>query len=42
MSEHAHAARGFGGFVGVERPAYHDASAMLAQLEQLADVKKYF
>ena len=37
MSEHAHAARGFGGFVGVERPADDDASAMLAKLQQLAE-----
>ena len=37
MSEHARAARGFGSFVGVERPADDDASAMLAKLQQLAE-----
>ena len=37
MSEHACAARGFGSFVGVERPADDDASAMLAKLQQLAE-----
>ena len=37
MSEHARGARGFGSFVGVERPADDDASAMLAKLQQLAE-----
>ncbi len=37
MSEHAHAARDFGCFVGVERPADDDASAMFAGLEDLAE-----
>ena len=37
MSEHAHAARDFRCFVGVERPADDDAPAMLAELEVLAD-----
>ena len=37
MREHAHAARDFRCFVGVERPADDDAPAMLAELEGLAE-----